>query len=515
MNISPQNINASNSLTSVPSTPLAKKGYNPNITTNKIEQIRSQSIGELNIPSPPPEVVDRIIAADKQIITRNSKYNPPEIDNDNIFYKEFFNEKTVAFLSDAKVSQMVFGQALSREPNNIQFKFNFIRQSIKLMECLRDIQKSPNEVQDYNKYLQNTFKFASEQADLALNINPADANSHFIKALLEEFKGVNVKDLNQVINVVKLLLLAQSLDSQSEEIRDNFDRTVDSVKIKWNKLSEEATEISEKEKYQDWNKQLNSLLKGNFVENSLKEMFIKNPSLFEKVRDNQPLLDRFPFLKNQEKFNKKFGLSSNSQSFASQGKPPLPPKPSIMGAPIPNHTAAPQPRPMPKPLPERMDAPRPQSIAQPLPRRMDAPVPNKKIEEPQPQPTPALMPNKMAIPTPVPTNEPKPQVGFNPNFKSSKGHIDAVHRSLEKSKNAKMNEVNLFTQTPAIDHSLAEILVSNLKKHPETVYYLGNKHDVESIKIVAREKSYSIQENENPMFESTGLPIYSITSKKR
>jgi len=276
---------------------------------NKIEQVGPPII-QLNGVVDEPSSVDKQIHSFKIRIENDSfpLANKVLEDQDpNLIPAPYFHVKDKSYFINIKIQSLMLKDKVEKASDNINNLYHYSKLCLLVAEALRDrvICLSNETILQNNLQGQIVaLKSATTCSKKIRQLDPLDPGSYYIDSLILEYKGVNCTKIDEVLELVKLLTLADALSVNNKEISDNFINAVSYINKRWLNLHQ-GKKIDNKtlEKYRQ---QLSNITDDEYP---LKQMFNTNIHLFGCA--SAELVTKYPYIKNKNLFLKQFPDSAH------------------------------------------------------------------------------------------------------------------------------------------------------------------------------------------------------------
>lgn len=193
---------------------------------------------------------------------------------------------------------------IKTDPNNLQFRNQSSFNSIKMANIFKNLQKQCR-VEDNSLKMaakaEGFLRISKSENLTTKKIDPFNAFHYYMKAVIQEYEGIDCQNFVQVKEYIKNLLLAQTLDPKSKEISDMLDKAINFLHTAWNELVSEGT--IESPTAEKWGKELEEVL----AQDPLKELFLRDPTLFQfsDLEKYRGFFTQHPQLASREAFVKK------------------------------------------------------------------------------------------------------------------------------------------------------------------------------------------------------------------
>lgn len=275
----------------------------------KLADVVTKKFSELNLPQElienlPLQTLEKIEA---QLIS--DQFLPLEFkslelkSSSKVCLKVLPVKKTADLLVSAKIYRLILSQKMALDPNNMELILQYAKESIKLAEGFEEVAETVEKVPFYSQQKDVIREEISNLSSKAKIINPLHPYPYLIISLVSASMGISSSNVSSLKSLVKALVVARTLDPTSKEISSIQRAAVKQIKECWNELNIQENKTNAK-KFEQWNKDLDALVDGEFLPEFFKATFLKYKNLFGRAPEH--LYEEFPHLERQIDFLKKY-----------------------------------------------------------------------------------------------------------------------------------------------------------------------------------------------------------------
>lgn len=212
---------------------------------------------------------------------------------------------TRSYFTEIQSIHKQYVEKIIQSPYDFKLRYQLAENSLKMAELCKNLLMTatiPAKIEEHKKNEKNFINKAKWEIQQAKNIDDLNPLYFYLESMIEEYEGVDCKNLCQVEKYIQYLTTALAIDPNSIVIKQKLDEIVLFLKIRWKELVEEN--MIDSSTHLHWTQELDKFLSID----PLKNLFVLNPQFFKYSSriEYASFFNQHPELKNIKAFEAKY-----------------------------------------------------------------------------------------------------------------------------------------------------------------------------------------------------------------